>query len=488
MIVTVGVVIGVATGAFAGLAREGMYATGLWSQNGPSTLPAESPSDLPTPTPAPTTSPSPTEPSVGQPQPVLVPATSGPAPDRKVLAARIAAVRVKDARGTYSGAVLDVGTGKLVFRHQAGKARIPASTMKLLTSAAALATYGPEHTFTTSVVKAKGNRIILVGGGDPYLAKKSRADAFPKRASITDLARATAAKLRKSKTTRVSLGYDTSRFSGPAWNPAWPSVYGDQVTPVSALWVDEGRVNGGSPGPRVSDPAGSAAAAFAAALRQQGVRVTSVRPAKAPRSAAKVASVSSMPLQRIVEQVLMVSDNDGAEVLFRQVAVGNKRKGSSAEAVKAVRAVLTKLGVWVDGTTLTDGSGLARETKVPAATMVRVLGLAAQHQHPELRALITGLPVAGVEGSLRSRYFDDESEAGRGAVRGKTGTLRKVHSLAGLVRTRDGSVLVFAFLINNPKNDYAGQGLARSRVRGHRHLRVPRLTRRGWGARLQSKA
>ena len=93
-----------------------------------------------------------------------------------------------------------------------------------------------------------------------------------------------------------------------------------------------------------------------------------------------------MPLQRIVEQVLMVSDNDGAEVLFRQVAVGNKRKGSSAEAVKAVRAVLTKLGVWVDGTTLTDGSGLARETKVPAATMVRVLGLAAQHQHPELRA------------------------------------------------------------------------------------------------------
>jgi len=65
--------------------------------------------------------------------------------------------------------------------------------------------------------------------------------------------------------------------------------------------------------------------------------------------------------------------------------------------------------------------------------------------------------VAGVEGSLRSRYFDDESEAGRGAVRGKTGTLRKVHSLAGLVRTRDGSVLVFAFLINNPKNDYAAK-------------------------------
>ena len=68
--------------------------------------------------------------------------------------------------------------------------------------------------------------------------------------------------------------------------------------------------------------------------------------------------------------------------------------------------------------------------------------------------MVTGLPVAGVEGSLRRRFGDDASLAGRGVVRGKTGTLRKVQSLAGMVRTRDGSVLVFAFLINNPKNAY----------------------------------
>ena len=66
--------------------------------------------------------------------------------------------------------------------------------------------------------------------------------------------------------------------------------------------------------------------------------------------------------------------------------------------------------------------------------------------------MVTGLPVAGVEGSLRRRFGDDASLAGRGVVRGKTGTLREVHTLAGLLRTRDGSVLVYAFLINNPKN------------------------------------
>jgi len=62
--------------------------------------------------------------------------------------------------------------------------------------------------------------------------------------------------------------------------------------------------------------------------------------------------------------------------------------------------------------------------------------------------------VAGVEGSLATKFGDDESLAGRGVVRGKTGTLSRVHGLAGTIATRDGSVLAYAFLVNNPKNDY----------------------------------
>ena len=121
---------------------------------------------------------------------------------------------------------------------------------------------------------------------------------------------------------------------------------------------------------------------------------------------------------------------------------------------KVVRSELTKLGIWDPGMTINDGSGLARQTKVPADAMVKMLRLAAGQKHPELRAVITGLPVAGVEGSLKSRYFDDQSLAGRGVVRGKTGTLNKVRARAGVVRTTDGSLLAYAFLINNPKNEY----------------------------------
>ena len=361
---------------------------------------------------------------------------------------------MKDALGGYSAAVVDVGSGAVLFRHQADRARIPASTLKLATGAAALSALGPDHTFRTAVVRPKAGEIVLVGGGDPYLTEKSVAGTFPRRASVAALAKSTAAALAKSRTRTVRLGYDARLFAGPAWNPAWPAGYGDQVTPVSALWVDEGRVAGRQTGPRAKDPARDAATKFAAALRRSGIRVTGLAATRAPAAAREIAAVSSAPLDRVVEQMLMVSDNDAAEVLARHVALAAGRPGSTAEAVRAVRAELTALGVWTEGGRIVDGSGLARETVLPATTLVKLLRLAAADERPELRALVTGLPVAGVEGSLRVRFGDEASLAGRGVVRGKTGTLREVHTLAGLIRTRDGSVLVYAFLINRPKNAY----------------------------------
>ena len=169
---------------------------------------------------------------------------------------------------------------------------------------------------------------------------------------MADLAKSTAAALRKSKTKTVRLGYDAGLFGGPAWNPAWPSGYGDQVTPVSALWVDEGRVGGGSPGPRASDPARDGRHGVRRGAAQAGRPGHRLTADPAPRDgAAEVASVSSMPLERIVEQVLMVSDNDAAEVLFRHVAVAQpadrapppRRAGPSGPSSPS-------WGLWRDGT------------------------------------------------------------------------------------------------------------------------------------------
>lgn len=455
-IAAIGLVITLIAGAVAVLPRENRYVVGAQPGDSASTAPAAPASAPSTPAPASPSSATakPAPPKLNLPSPVLAAASPRVVPDKAAVAARIRAIKVKGMGSSYSGSVVEVGTGKVLYTHNATRGYIPASTMKLLTSTAALSILGPDHTFKTSVVSPKRGQIILVGGGDPYLARKAGAD-YPKRATINGLARATASRLKQDKIKKVSLGYDSSLFKGPAWNPRWPAFYRDSVSRTSALWVDEGPIGFGSPGPRPRDPAKQAATAFADALSKQGITVTTTRRAQAPKSAPLVARVSSMSLERIVERLIMVSDNDAAEVIYRQAAVGAGRPGSIAEANKVVRSELTQLGIWEQGMTINDGSGMARQTKVPADSMVKMLRAAAEQQHPELRAVITGLSVAGVEGSLKRRYVDDQSLAARGVVRAKTGTLNKVRSLAGVVRTSDGSLLAFAFLINNPKNEYA---------------------------------
>ena len=94
------------------------------------------------------------------------------------LADRIRGVKVEDSGG-YSGEVRDMRTGAVVFSHRAGSGAIPASTTKLVTAAAALDLLGAEHRFTTSVVSGGRGKIILVGGGDPYLLEKAAPRSRP---------------------------------------------------------------------------------------------------------------------------------------------------------------------------------------------------------------------------------------------------------------------------------------------------------------------
>jgi D-alanyl-D-alanine carboxypeptidase/D-alanyl-D-alanine-endopeptidase (penicillin-binding protein 4) len=436
--------------AIVALPRANRYVFGEQPDNsrsasaaGPPSTQVASSAAVPTPTPQ----------QFDLPGPVLAAVSPGVVPNNVAVTNKIRAIKVNGATGSYSGSVVEVGTGKVLYAHDPTRPHVPASTMKLLTATAALSILGPEHTFQTTVVSPQPGQIVLVGGGDPYLARKASAD-YPRRATISGLARATASRLKQDKIKKVSVGYDAALFTGPAWNPRWPSFYRRSASPTSALVVDEGGVGAASPHPRYQDPAKEAATAFSTALSKEGIKVTITQRARAPKSAPVIAAVSSMRLERIVENVLMISDNDAAEVLFRQAAIGAGKAGSIAEAAMVVQSELTNLGIWEPGLRINDGSGLSRQTRVSASSMVKMLRLAAGEQHPELRAVITGLPVAGVEGSLRIRYGDDQSLAGRGVVRGKTGTLNKVRAQAGLVRTSDGSLLAYAFLINNPQNEY----------------------------------
>ena len=111
-----------------------------------------------------------------------------------------------------------------------------------------------------------------------------------------------------------------------------------------------------------------------------------------------------------------------------------------------VRELSRLLGVPVEGVRLVGGSGLARGSVVPARTLTRLLALAAGRERPELRWMLTGLPVAGASGTLADRFDGSGQSAALGIVRAKTGTLTGVNSLAGIVVDSDGRLLAFAVM------------------------------------------
>lgn len=464
MVVAAALVVVAATGALTSAGRSLLYATGVYADGGTDTVPPGffDPPATPTPTITPR----------GPGTPVLPPLDPTATARGSVIAQRLAALPHQGV-GSLSYVVADGRTGATVAHLADDRPVLPASTLKLFTTTAALHLLGPDHTFTTSVVltpptstaspspaPSSAATIVLVGGGDPYLEQSQPGGAFPHTATLTDLADRTAAALTERGVTAVRLGYDATLFSGPAWNPAWPGEYHDQATPTSALWVGEGRLAGGSPGPRTTDPAGQATNAFAALLRKRhlSVTVTGSTPVTAhgviPAAADVVAQVDSMPLAQIVEQTLLHSDNDAAEVLFRQVAVAAGRTGTIDHARTALQATLTELGLWTTGMVVHDGSGLSRSDRVVVAETAKLLTMAVSPQHPRLRPLITGLPVAASDGSLRYRFFADGTAQARGDVHAKTGTLNHVSALAGFTVTTDHQLLVFVLVLNKATNDY----------------------------------
>jgi serine-type D-Ala-D-Ala carboxypeptidase/endopeptidase (penicillin-binding protein 4) len=336
----------------------------------------------------------------------------------------------------------------------------PASTTKLATALAALAVLGGDHTFSTRVVRgASADSIILVGGGDPTLAVRPfPAGSYPQPATLSSLAASTARALLGQGHRSVSLGYDTSLYTGPGLAPGWPDSYisaGD-VTDIVPLEVDQGRLTAaGQPEdsddpynlqPRATDPAAMAAGSFAALLGADGIHVTGTpQPQTGPAGAAQIASVASLPLSAMVAQMLQESNNVIAENLARQVALATGQPASFSGAAQAVTRELGRLGI-SGGIHLVDGSGLSPDDAIAPGTLVKVLELAVAR--PSLRPLLAGLPVAGFSGTLSAgqSVFSGIGAAALGSVRAKTGNLGTVATLAGLVYDKSGSVLVFAIM------------------------------------------
>jgi len=356
---------------------------------------------------------------------------------------------VKDPRMGSSVGVLvaDQLSGDVLGAHLPEDGRTPASTAKLVTALAALDTLGPDVTLPTSVVRGSGSSIVLVGGGDMMLAAGAGdPTAVEGRAGLADLAAQVAKALQLEGVSSVQLGVDDWLFTGPTLSPTWnpADVAAGFVAPVTALAVDTAKIRPGEYPPRHADPSMAAAKTFAERLTEVGIAVEGApRRVDGPVAGRQIGVVQSAPLDGIVHHFLDTSDNTITEVVSRLVAIDAGLPASFEGGTTAVLHAVAVAGVDTAGARLSDASGLGSGSILPPDLLVGLLRLATDPANGELRDVATGMPIAGLTGTLSDRYTQSPA---RGLVRAKTGSLPHVTSLAGTVLDSDARQLVFVVL------------------------------------------
>ncbi|GAA1942247.1 hypothetical protein GCM10009754_07070 [Amycolatopsis minnesotensis] len=411
----------------------------------------------------------PNAPKAAEPSPVPValqlkgPDTSKAAPTPAAVQAALAGPAGNTALGTLTGSVLDPATGTTLWDRNPGQPLTPASTTKLLTTAAALLALDHGAQISTKVVQgASPDTAVIVGGGDVTLSSlpKGKDPLYPGGAHLDDLVE----QVKNSSGGQIKkVQIDSSLFSGPTTAPGLAA--GDVPTYTAAMvpaMLDAGRLDPSDDhSARTPNPAADLTRQFAERL---GANVAGTMNATAPQGAKVLGEVKSAPITELVSQLLQASDNTLADAVARQTAIATGKPATFEGGAAATLDVLRQHKFDLGGVELSDNSGLSTLNKVPSKVLAEIVGAAAapegkDERSAKLRPILVGLPVAGGTGTLASRYADGNSSGGKGLVRAKTGSLSGVNTLAGVVLDNDGRVLVFALMSNGGSTDPSRKAL-----------------------------
>ena len=407
-------------------------------------------------------------------------------------------------KGGITGAIVcRVDTGRVLYVHDADTRLIPASNRKLFTSAAALEVLGDDFQIHTALLgdgkpDAAGSihgSLYLRGGGDGLL-------------SPDDLDSLALARMGVKRVEGNVVGDGSLFADGPygfGWE--WDDFSDEEFPQISALEVNEGVLGvhvapGQAPGdavtvtltpqtdflPVVTAAKTGAKAALndcavsrpwdknflqitgtlplgtaldqnvpvkdppllaATLLRQSLVKAGIIVVGRAvmgqtPAGAAPLAEHLSLPLAQYLPRMNKPSDNLLAESLVRLIGLRGNTVVSYEIGHARETVFLRGLGVDTSALGLVDGCGVGRRNFVTArAVAALLLGM---HRKPDWRVWYDSLPIAGADGTLKSRM---KGTAAAGNVHAKTGTLGQVRALSGYVTGHSGTLYIFSLLMNN---------------------------------------
>ena len=162
------------------------------------------------------------------------------------------------------------------------------------------------------------------------------------------------------------------------------------------------------------------------------------------REEQRLASIKTQPLSESLKIMMKASNNLYAEMMLRNLGAWTTGLGSVNTGTAAVETFLEKTGTPRNGVSLNDGSGLSRKNLITPESVVRVLQY--MDQHPRREVFLDLLPVAGRDGTLRTRMKKGPAFE---HIFAKTGSIEFVNTLSGFALAKNGERMAFSIMVNN---------------------------------------
>ncbi|MEN3366834.1 MAG: hypothetical protein V7606_4108 [Burkholderiales bacterium] len=174
-----------------------------------------------------------------------------------------------------------------------------------------------------------------------------------------------------------------------------------------------------------------------------------VRNGHVPETARLVAEWESPSVSDVIRDVNKFSNNVMARQLLLTIAYRSLQIPATPERGAAVvKMWLANKGIDAPDLSIDNGSGLSRSERISALTLGRLLVKA--YQSPTMPEFIASLPLAGLDGTMRLR-LNGQSAAGRAHI--KTGSLNQVRSIAGYVLAASGRRYAVVWIVNHANAD-----------------------------------
>ena len=312
--------------------------------------------------------------------------------------------------------LVDPSTNTTLYDEASTVPRAPASVFKLISSFSTLKYVGSDFRFKTKIFKtAVTNTYVLDGDMDPWLTSDIKLAKANEQRYLPSLI----SKANKSKAKSITIEH-TGVFTRDLEN--------------LAKYLK---------------------------IRRIAVKFRELTPTAATaRATEEIGALQSVPVSKMVTFSILWSDNQLADRLARAAARVKYGASDQVALQNTFVAALSAYGINVIGLNAIDGSGLSRENKVSARTIVEVLMQI--RKDPLFAPIYEGLPISGKTGTLKNRFITTAPNA-VGLVHAKTGFINTTVSLAGYV-TVESKEYIFAVIADKLEPKWVARNRARETI------------------------